>query len=219
MSAKPPFRSAKHTRVTLPHRPRRVALTGGIATGKSHVRAEFGRLGVPTIDSDLLARDAVAPGSAGLAAVVDRFGREMLDRGGGLDRQKMARRVFADAESRKALEAIVHPEVRRMTDEWFASLDAARYPYAIADIPLLYEVGRDRDFEVVIVVACSPDLQLQRLMKRDGLSEADARQRIAAQLPIGEKSARAHYVIQNDDSFEDTDRQVAEVHAALSSRG
>ena len=202
-----------------PRGPRRVALTGGIATGKSHVRAEFGRLGVPTIDSDLLARDAVGPGSAGLTAVVDRFGREMLDRGGGLDRQKMARRVFADPEARKALEAIVHPEVRRMTDEWFAGLDAARYLYAIADIPLLYEVGRDRDFEVVIVVACSPDLQLRRLMKRDGLSEADARQRIAAQLPIDEKSARADYVIQNDDGFEDTDRQVAEVHAALSSRG
>ena len=218
MLATPRFRPVKPTHVIQLHGPRRVALTGGIATGKSHVRAEFGRLGVPTIDSDLLARDAVAPGSAGLAAVVDRFGREMLNRGGGLDRQKMARRVFADAEARKALEVIVHPEVRRMTDEWFASLDAARHPYAIADIPLLYEVGRDRDFEVVIVVACSPDLQLRRLMKRDGLSEADARQRIAAQLPIAEKSARAHYVIRNDDSFEDTNRQVAEIHAALSRR-
>jgi len=182
------------------------------------VRAEFGRLGVPTIDSDLLARDAVAPGSSGLTAIVERFGREMLDRGGALDRQKMARRVFADPEARKALEVIVHPEVRRMIDTWFAGLDPARHPYAIADIPLLYEVGRDRDFEVVIVVACSPELQLRRLMKRDGLSEADARQRIATQLPIAEKSVRAQYVIQTDEGFEPTNRQVAQVHAALSSR-
>jgi dephospho-CoA kinase len=105
-----------------------------------------------------------------------------------------------------------------MTDEWFASLDAARHPYAVADIPLLYEVGRDRDFEVVIVVACSPDLQLRRLMKRDGLSEADARQRIAAQLPIAEKAVRAQHVIQTDEGFDETNRQVADVHAALSRR-
>jgi len=205
--------------VSQPQRPCRVALTGGIATGKSHVRSEFGRFGVPTIDSDLLARQAVAPGSAGLTAVVDSFGRDMLDRGGALDRQKMARRVFGDPEARKTLEAIVHPEVRRMTDEWFAGLDAGRHPYAIADIPLLYEVGRDRDFEVVIVVACAPDLQLRRLMKRDGLSEADARQRIATQLPIAEKLVRAQHVIQTDEGFEDTNRQVAEVHATLSRRG
>jgi dephospho-CoA kinase len=201
------------------HHLRRVALTGGIATGKSHVRAEFERLGVPTIDSDLLAREAVAPGSPGLAAVVDRFGREMLDPRGVLDRQKMATHVFADAAARKALEAIVHPEVRRMTDEWFARLDAVRHPYAVADIPLLYEVSRDGDFDRVVVVSCDPETQLRRLMERDGLSEADARQRIAAQLPMADKIARAHHVIRTDGGFEDTNQQVAQLHIGLSRRG
>jgi dephospho-CoA kinase len=196
--------------------PRRVALTGGIATGKSHVRAQFGRLGVPTIDSDQLARDAVAPGSRGLHAIVDYFGKDVLDRSGALDRQKMGRRVFADEGARKTLEAIVHPEVRRMTDAWFESLSGTRHVYAIADIPLLYEVGRESDFDLVIVVACEPELQLRRLMKRDGLSEADARQRIDTQMPIADKVVRADRVIRTDAGFEDTDRQVAELHAELS---
>ena len=197
-------------------RPRRVALTGGIATGKSHVRAEFGRLGVPTIDSDQLARDAVIPGSAGLKAVVEYFGKDVLDPRGALDRPKMARRVFTDEGARRALEGIVHPEVRRMTDAWFEGLNPSRHPYAVADIPLLYEVGRDQDFDLVIVVACEPALQLKRLVKRDGLTEAEALQRIGAQLPIADKVARADRVIRTDAGFEDTDRQVAELNAELS---
>ena len=132
-------------------RVRRIGLTGGIATGKSHVRAGFERLGVPTIDSDVLARDAVAPGSPGLADVVRRFGLSILRPDGSLDRDRLAAIVFADPPLRKALEEIVHPYVRRRTDEWFVALSEA-HPYAIADIPLLYEVGRDKDFDAVIVV-------------------------------------------------------------------
>ncbi|MGH9256284.1 MAG: dephospho-CoA kinase [Vicinamibacterales bacterium] len=194
---------------------RRVALTGGIATGKSHVRARFEELGVPTIDSDLLARDAVAPGTAGLAAVVDRFGRGVLDASGALDRQKIGKVVFADPDARKALEGIIHPEVRRATDLWFASLDPIRHPYAIADIPLLYEVERDRDFDVVIVVACDPATQIGRVMTRDRLSEAEARQRVGAQLPIEDKVRRANYVIRTDGPFAETEQQVREVLGAL----
>lgn len=198
---------------------RRVALTGGIATGKSHVRAAFEALGVPTVDSDVLARDALARGTAGLAAVVGRFGREMLHPDGSLDRRKLAGVVFADADARLALEAIVHPGVRRMTDDWFRALDARRYPCAVADIPLLYEVGRDHDFDVVIVAACDPDIQAQRVMKRDGISATDARQRIAAQLPISEKSGRADYVIRTDGTFADTARQIQAVWEALNIGG
>jgi dephospho-CoA kinase len=190
---------------------RRVALTGGIATGKSDLRARFEALGVPTIDSDLLAREAVAPGTVGLAAVVTRFGRDVLHADGTLDRKKLARIVFTDPEARLALEAIVHPEVRRAVDEWFAALDPDRYPYAIADIPLLYEVGRDRDFDVVIVAACDPDTQVRRVMKRDDVSEVSARQRLAAQLPIDQKVRRADYVIRTDGTDEDTNRQVSAV--------
>lgn len=197
---------------------RRVALTGGIATGKSYVRGRFEAFGVPTIDSDVLARAAVAPGTNGLSAVVDRFGRDVLDADGGLDRPKLARIIFGDADARRALEAIIHPEVRRATDQWFASLDPTRHRFAIADVPLLYEVGRERDFDAVIVAACEPDTQLRRVMKRDALSEGDARQRIAAQLPIDEKVRRADYVIRTDGTFEETDRQVKDVFERLSGR-
>ena len=199
-------------------RVRRIALTGGIATGKSHVRARFEVLGVPTIDSDVLARDAVAPGTAGLAAVLDRFGRDVLCPDGTLDREKLAKIVFADPDARRALEAIIHPEVRRAIDEWFAALDARRHPCAIADIPLLYEVGRDRDFDAVIVAACDPETQVRRMMARDGISEADARQRLAAQLPIEEKVGRADYVIQTNRPVADMDRQVRDVFALLRTR-
>ena len=196
----------------------RVALTGGIATGKSHVRAAFDRLAVPTIDSDTLARNAVAPGTPGLQAVVARFGGKVLDTSGALDRRKLGDIVFADPDARRALEAIVHPEVRLATERWFGSLDAARHTYAIADIPLLYEVGRDADFETVIVVACDPAAQLRRLMDRDGLSEDDARRRIEAQMPLDDKARRADYVIRTDGTLEDTERQVGIVFARLNAR-
>jgi dephospho-CoA kinase len=197
--------------------PLRVGLTGGIATGKSHVRARFEALGVPTIDSDVLARDAVAPGSPGLRAVIDAFGPDVLDASGALDRRRLGEIVFADAEQRRALEAIIHPVVRAATDDWFDTL-GADVPLAIADIPLLYEVGRDRDLDVVIVTAVAPAVQAERIMARDGLTEAEAWKRIRAQMPVEEKAARADYVIRTDGSVEDTTRQVMAVFEALSKR-
>jgi dephospho-CoA kinase len=193
---------------------RRVALTGGIATGKSYVRSRFEALGVPTIDNDLLARDAIAPGTPGKDAVVREFGPEVLDATGAIDRKRLGAVVFADPSRRRALEAIVHPAVRRATEAWFAALDPAT-SFAIADIPLLYETRREADFDAVIVTACDPEEQVRRVIARDGLSEADARRRIAAQLPIGEKVARADYVIATDESFEKTDRRVREVYESL----
>ena len=186
----------------------RVALTGGIATGKSHVRAEFERLGVPTLDSDVLARAVVAPGTPGLAAIVARFGQGVLDARQALDRKKLGAIVFADAAARHDLEQIVHPAVQAATEAWFASIDRARHPIAIADIPLLYEVGRERDFDAVIVAACDPGAQLRRLMARDALTETEARQRIEAQWPIEEKVRRADHVIRTDGTFEETNHQV-----------
>ena len=196
---------------------RRIGLTGGIATGKSHVRSRFENLGIPTIDSDVLAREALAPQSAGLAAVAERFGRKVLKGDGSLDRDGLAKIVFADPVARKELETIVHPYVQRRTDEWFAGLDASRYRYAIADIPLLYEVGRDKDFDEVIVVACTPETQLRRLLER-GMTEAEARQRLAAQLPLEGKIGRADHVIRTDGSDDETERQVQELHTRLSVR-
>jgi dephospho-CoA kinase len=197
---------------------RRIALTGGIATGKSHVRRRFEELGVPTIDADTLARQAVAPGTEGLAAVVHEFGPGILDETGALDRKSLGAIVFADAAARRTLESIIHPKVQLAEDEWFASLDPVRHPFAIADIPLLYEVGRDAAFEAVIVAACEPETQIRRVVERDGLSEAEARQRVAAQLPIGEKARRADYVIRTDGTFEETDAQVEQVLGKLQGR-
>ena len=194
---------------------RRVGLTGGIATGKSHVRAEFERLGVPTIDSDRLARDAVAPGTPGLSQVVDRFGEMVLDPDGALDRRLLASIVFSDALARRDLEAIVHPHVRLETDRWFRSLHGGRHALAVADVPLLYEAGLEKLFDAVIVTACDRDTQRQRIVERDRLSDDEARLRIDAQLPIDEKVRRADYVIRTDGSPADTRRQVHEVYLRL----
>jgi dephospho-CoA kinase len=196
-------------------RVRRIALTGGIATGKSYVLGALARAGVPTNDADLLARQAVAPGTPAHDAIAARFGPSILDSTGALDRRALARIVFTDDAARRDLEAIVHPLVRAATDAWFAQIDPARHPYAVVAIPLLYEAGRDRDFDAVIVTACAPGTQLQRLMARDHLGEADARQRIAAQMPMEEKARRGDYVIRTDGSFEATDHQIAALLAAL----
>lgn len=194
----------------------RVGLTGGIATGKSYVTQRLREAGLPTIDADVLARDAVAPGSPGFAAVVQRFGREVLADDGTLDRARLGAIVFADARARADLEAIIHPEVRRRIAAWHADLSAQGYRgAAIADIPLLFETGRSADFEVVVVVACDPARQKARLMERDGLSEEAADQRLAAQMPIAEKVRRADHVIRTDGTFADTDARVDALIAQL----
>jgi dephospho-CoA kinase len=192
----------------------RVALTGGIATGKSYCLRHFAELGVPVVDADRLARDAVAPGSAGLTAVVQHFGPEVLLADGTLDRAALRRIVFEDSRERAALEAIIHPEVYRRIREWFVNLPSAAR-VAIADIPLVFETGHNHDFDAVIVAACRPEEQVRRVMERDGLSEHEAKARLAAQWPIEEKAKRADYVIWTDRSFAETDAQVAAVLAKL----
>jgi dephospho-CoA kinase len=199
---------------------RRIALTGGIATGKSHVRAQFEALGVPTIDADVLSRQAVEPGTPGHAAIVDRFGERVLDATGALDRRRLGAIVFADPQARRDLELIVHPFVRRAIDDWFASLERSRQQLGIADIPLLYETGRQADFDAVIVAACDPRTQLARVSKRDQLTESEAQLRIDAQMPIEEKVRLATHVIRTDGPFAATERQVrAVLELLLSERG
>ncbi len=192
----------------------RVALTGGIATGKSYCLARFDALGVPGIDADVLARDAVAPGSSGLAAIVARFGGGVLLPDGTLDRGAVGRIVFDNAKARATLESIVHPEVYRRVREWFANLPAGTH-VAIADIPLLFETGHQHDFDRVVVCACEPQEQVHRVMARDDLPEAEARARLAAQWPIEEKVSRADYVIWTDRGFAETDGQVRTVFESL----
>lgn len=200
---------------TLADRPLRVALTGGIATGKSHSLRRFAELGAHVVDADVLAREVVEAGTAGHAAVVARFGRRVLDDRGGIDRAALASVVFSDATARHDLEAIVHPAVYAAIQTWFAGI---RGGVAIADIPLLYETRREHDFDVVVVVACQPEEQLRRLMSRNHLSVEEARQRIAAQLPIDEKRRRADHVIDTSGPVEDTDRQIDELWKTLTTR-
>lgn len=191
---------------------KRVGLTGGIATGKSYVVSQLRAAGVPVVDADVLAREAVAPGTPALAAITARFGDAMLARDGTLDRAALGTVVFADQAARRDLEAIVHPVVRAGIAAFFDGLPAAT-PVAVADIPLLYETGRERDFDAVVVVACAPEEQLRRLMTRDGLSREAAAQRISAQWPIADKVARADAVIRTDGSHEETNAQVRELIA------
>ncbi len=195
---------------------RRAALTGGIATGKSYCLARFAALGAAVVDADRLAREAVAPGTEGLARVVERFGAGFLLPDGSLDRAALGRLVFSDRTARADLEAIIHPEVYRRIGEWFANLPGGTR-VAIADIPLLFETGHQHEFEVVIVCACSPAEQLRRLTVRDGLTEEAARARLDTQWPIDEKAARAHVVIRTDGGFGETDRAVARVYESLKS--
>jgi dephospho-CoA kinase len=193
---------------------RRVALTGGIATGKSWVRRRFAHHGVPTVDADTLAHEALAPGMPGSTRILERFGTAVRSPDGGIDRKALGRIVFGDETARRELETIVHPIVYEAIEVWFAALPAVAY--AVADIPLLYETGRESEFDAVVVTACEPDEQVRRLAARDGLSMEDARRRIDAQLPTAEKARRATYVIRTDGSHAETDAQVDALAATLS---
>jgi dephospho-CoA kinase len=198
----------------------KVALTGGIGTGKSYVRARFQASGVPAIDADALVHDALGPGTAVTAGVVRRFGAGVLAGDGAIDRRKLGAIVFADDGARQFLERLVHPVVFEAIAAWFASLPEDAGPgWALADVPLLYETGRNSWFDKVIVAACSPEEQIRRVAARDGLSEAETRARLAAQRPIAEKASKADYVVWTDGGFGDTDRQVDEIYRLLSSVG
>ncbi len=192
----------------------RAALTGGIATGKSTVLDAFRREGIPTIDADVLAHGALAPGTPGAQAVAARFGKRVMTADGVIDRSALGAVVFGDAAARRDLEAIVHPTVYGAIERWFAGLPGETR-VAVADIPLLFETGRDADFDVVIVAACPAGDQLQRLMARDRLSAADAHARIAAQLPIDEKVRRAAYVVWTTGTLDDTAARARDIARRL----
>jgi dephospho-CoA kinase len=194
----------------------RVALTGGIGTGKTHVRARLQSHGVPTIDADEIVHAALAAGTPVTARVVERFGPGVLAPHGAVDRRKLGAIVFADDEARRSLEQLVHPFVFETIAAWFAGLPPGAGPgWALADVPLLFETDRDGWFDKVMVAACSPEEQIRRITARDAMSESDARARLAAQEPIGDKVRRADYVVWTDGGFEETDRHVDEVYRLL----
>lgn len=200
-----------------PPGPLRVALTGGIATGKSYVLRQMRGAGLPVVDADVLAREVVAPGTPGLAAVRSRFGERVLLPDGSLDRARLAEVVFTDAAARADLEAIVHPAVRDAIEQFFAGLPEGT-SLGIADIPLLYETGREHEFDAVVVAACPREMQIARVMARDIASREQAERRLAAQLPIEEKARRADYVIDTSGEYAETNIAIERVIEALRSR-
>ena len=196
---------------------RKIALTGGIATGKTYVANRLREAGVPIVDADALAREVVTPGSAALNAVRKRFGPDVVRRDGTMDRVRVAQIVFKDKRARLDLEAIIHPAVVKAINDFFAGLPK-RTPFAVADIPLVFETKREKEFDAIIVVACPREMQLQRLMERNKLSKEDAERRLAAQLPIDQKVDKATYVIKNTGSFEETDAQIAALIEKLNAK-
>jgi dephospho-CoA kinase len=191
-------------------------LTGGIASGKSTVSRQLAGLGCHVIDADVLAREVVVPGEPALAAIVEAFGREVLQPDGSLDRARVGALVFADAAKRKRLEAITHPAIAARRQAALDELTARGFDgIVVQDAALLIEVGGHASVDRLVVVYAEPAVQRERLMRRDGLDAAEAERRIASQMPLAEKAALAHYVIDNSDSPEETVAQVRAVHAAL----
>lgn len=186
-------------------------LTGGLASGKSTVAARLRARGLPVIDADLLAREVVAPGTPGLAAVVEAFGPEVLAADGSLDRARLAEIVFHDEGKRRALNGILHPRIGLASAERVAALDGAGEELACYEAALLVENGLADAFRPLVVVAVSEEEQIARAMARDGATREQARARIAAQLPLAAKIATADHVIDTSGPREETVKRVDEV--------
>lgn len=180
-----------------------VGLTGNIGSGKSTVARMLEARGVPVIDADLLAREAVAPGSPALAAIAARWGARVISADGTLDRAALRRIVFANPSDRAALDAIVHPAVKARRDALLAEQRERGARVVVCDIPLLFETGLDRGMDVTLLVHAPLAIRVARIEKDRGLSPNDALEMINAQLPADEKRARADYVIDNDGTLDE----------------
>ena len=192
---------------------RLIGLTGGIGSGKSTVARMLQERGAVILDADVLGREVLAPGTPGSEEVRRRFGPDVFGPDGDLDRAALARVVFADADARRDLEAIVHPRVRHRVAEEVASrigTDAI----VVFDSPLLIETGAYRDTQLVVVVSCLPETQIARLVAR-GMDEDDARVRLAAQMPLEDKVAVADVVLENEGSVEELEAQVDRLWQSL----
>lgn len=194
----------------------KVGLTGSIAVGKSHVCDVFRELGCRVLDADQTARDVVRKGTPGLSKIVEAFGQGVIAVDGELDRRKMAAIVFADEEKRVLLNSIVHPLVFEEQDRWLSEREAEDpNGIAIVDAALMIESGGYKRFDKLIVVWCEPDIQLQRLKRRDRLSDDEAEKRVRSQMPQDEKKKFADFLIDTSGSFESTRVQCIQVHRSL----
>lgn len=192
-----------------------LGVTGGIACGKSTVTEAFRALGVPVVSADQLAREAVRPGSATLAALVQRFGPGILLPDGQLNRAELAAIIFRDADARADLNRITHPAVATLAEQQLRQLRAAGHRLIAYEAPLLFEAGAENRVDAVLVVTATVEQQLSRLRQRDHLDEAQARDRLAAQMPLAEKLRRADYLIDNSGDLHETAAQVRQLFQHL----
>jgi dephospho-CoA kinase len=196
-----------------------VGLTGGIGSGKSEVARRLAALGAVVIDADAIAREVVEPGSPGLRAVVAEFGPGVLAPDGSLDRDEVAALVFADEDNRRRLNAIVHPLIGAlMIERTAAAGEADPHAVVVNDVPLLVEGGLSDRYDVVVVVDVDPPTQLRRLVEQRGMTEADARARMAVQATREQRLAVADLVVDNTGDLDDLDRSVRQVWADLAAR-
>ncbi len=195
-----------------------VGLTGGIASGKSTVARWFAGWGAYVVDADRVARDVVVPGGPAYAAVVERFGRSIVAEDGSIDRIELGRIVFDRDTERAALEAILHPAIRAESLRRFAE-DSGDAPLGIYEASLLVETGAHEELDGLIVVACTQETQIARLIERDGITEDDARKRLASQYPPERKIALADHVIDTDGTLEQTEARARVVWDALLAAG
>ena len=194
----------------------KVGLTGSIAVGKSHVLGIFRELGCHTIDADQIAREVVTPDSQGLKLVVENFGQDFLQSDGSLDRQKLGAIVFADEAKRRQLNSILHPLIIAAQDKHIRQIEQTDPKgIVIIDAALMIESGGYRRMDKLVVVFCEPEIQLQRLLRRDGLARETAEARIAAQMPQDEKKTFADFLIDTSGDHSQTRAQVEDVYREL----
>lgn len=188
-----------------------IGLTGGVATGKSSVARFFEERGVPVIDADQLAREAVRPGSPCLAQLAELFGNGVINPDGTLDRRRVGSIVFGDEEKRRLLEAVLHPEIRHLAEERIARAAAEGQGTLVYMAPLLIEAGVTDRVDEIWVVTVRPEIQLERLMARDGIGPEEAGRIIASQMPLAEKERHGRVVIDNSGTPEETRRLLAAI--------
>ena len=192
-----------------------VGLTGGAASGKSLVSAELKRLGASVVDADVIAREVLRPGEPAYEGVVGFFGRGILKEDGAIDRKALGHVVFSEPEKLKVLNGITHPEIRKRIRQEVEEL-REKSPLVVVDAALLMESGLYKEMDAVVVVYADESAQMERMMKRDGLAEAEALARIRAQMPIEEKRARADFVIDNSADAAETIAQTRSLYGKLS---
>ncbi|BCA78818.1 dephospho-CoA kinase [Desulfuromonas sp. AOP6] len=192
-----------------------VGVTGGIATGKSAVVEQFRQLGAAVISADELAREVVRPGEKTLARLVERFGKDILQADGTLDRKELGRLIFADPEARQDLNRITHPAIACLAAARIASLQRQGALLIIYEAPLLFEAGADSRVDRIVVVTAPAEVQRQRLMARDGLDEQAAQTRIEAQMPLADKVKRADFVVDNAGSVDALAAKVRALYGRL----